>query len=91
LSPSLTTEEAGRFDDAINAYRRLLEFAPGFRMGRLHLGRALAASGSVVEARHEWRRLVARKDADGVDQGQPEPDFDEAAILASEYLQRHGD
>jgi tetratricopeptide (TPR) repeat protein len=47
-------EEAGRLDDAINAYKRLLEIAPRFRMGRLHLGKALARSGRVVEARHEW-------------------------------------
>jgi tetratricopeptide (TPR) repeat protein len=81
-------EEAGRLEDAIDVYRRLLGFAPRFRMGRLHLGKALAASGRVVEARQEWRRLLARRDPGGGDRGQPEPAPDEAATLASEYLER---
>ncbi len=84
-------EEAGRLEDAIAVYRRLLELFPRFRMGRLHLGKALAASGSVAEACQQWRRLVARRDLDGADRGQPEPAPDEAAILASEYLDQYRD
>ena len=83
------SEEAGRLEDAINVYRRLLEFAPKFRMGQLDLGRALAASGRVAEARHEWRRLLAMEDREGGRPAQPAPALDEAAILASEYLERH--
>ena len=81
--------EVGRLDDAINVYRRLLEFAPRFRMGRLHLGNALAASGRVVEARHEWRRLRAASDLEGGSSGPIEPALDEAGVLASENLERH--
>jgi tetratricopeptide (TPR) repeat protein len=79
-------EEAGRLDDAISTYRSLLESWPRFRMGRLHLGRALAASGMPAEARIEWRRILERRDWEGKDRGRPEPPPDEAAILASEYL-----
>jgi tetratricopeptide (TPR) repeat protein len=83
-------DKAGRLDDAINVYRKLLAFAPRFRMGRLHLGKALAASGRVVEARDEWARLLAKRDLDEGARGQPEPAPDEASILASEYLQQYG-
>jgi tetratricopeptide (TPR) repeat protein len=84
-------EEAGRLDDAINIYRKLLGFFPRFRIGRFHLGKALAASGRVVEARHEWRRLLERRDWVGRDRGPTEPAPDEAAILASEYLEQYRD
>jgi tetratricopeptide (TPR) repeat protein len=82
-------EEAGRFDEAVGVYRRLLEFAPRFRMGRLHLGNALAASGRVVEARHEWRRLLTASDLEGKSSGPINPALDEAGVLASENLERH--
>jgi protein O-GlcNAc transferase len=81
--------EVGRLDDAISVYRRLLESAPGFRMGRLHLGNALAASGRVVEARHEWRRLLTASDLEGGSRGPIDPALDEAGVLASENLERH--
>jgi tetratricopeptide (TPR) repeat protein len=82
-------EQAGRLDDAIKVYGKLLEFAPRFRMGRLHLGNALAAAGRTVEARHEWRRLVEKSDWERQDLGQTEPILDEAGILAREKLERH--
>jgi tetratricopeptide (TPR) repeat protein len=82
-------EEAGRLDDAIRTYRELLEFAPRFRMGRLHLGKALAASGKVAEARDEWKRILADREAIEGAQGHAKRPPDEATILASEYMRQY--
>jgi protein O-GlcNAc transferase len=82
-------EESGRIEDAITAYRRALHIAPKLRLGRLNLGKALAVSGRVVEARHEWKRLLEGSDFEGGGRSQTGLAPDESAVLASKYLEQY--
>ena len=61
LKQAVEAHQAGKLDDAIRDYRRVLEIYPQMGEVRSNLGAALAASGHYSEAISEYNRALAQK------------------------------
>jgi tetratricopeptide (TPR) repeat protein len=61
LKQAVELHQAGKFDEAIRDYRRILEMYPEMGQVRSNLGAALSASGKYSEAIVEYNRALLQK------------------------------
>jgi len=61
LQEAVTFQQQGRFQDAINDYKILLQRFPNLAEVRSNLGAALAANGQYEDAIQEYKRALAAK------------------------------
>jgi Flp pilus assembly protein TadD len=60
----LELEDEGEFEEAMGAYRRALEIAPGFADAHLDLGRLLHEHGQIEEAERHYRQALEARPED---------------------------